>query len=545
MAHTTSYWKKRQDAMMAGLDKRDEKFTSNLAKEYQRIQNELEKDIAYWYQSYGRAETLEYRSVMKKLSPEEQASAFRDFDSFVSENPQYARLLPIRNSIYQLNRLEAMQLSVRLKMAELGVIEQKQMTMYLQSSYRFGYQTTMQNLENTDSFFGFNERQLELTLSDKWFNDKNYSDRIWDNKNTLRNWMTSDLATGLQQGISYDKMIKQLQQRIDVGKFYAKRLVWTESAFFLNTANAHAFQADGIKRYQYVAIIDERTSKTCQTLNGQIFDFANYKPGINAPPMHSFCRSTIVPLENEAKVPNTVKTVYNESESDDILVREVVNHNLSRDEAIKRLSTEFDMGISETSRTKLSETALNQTYSVLKAFEDIYNILPDKIPQVRALTKTEAKNAIARYTRYRSNSQPVEFGINTSYFKNDIALKYLAEENVKNGWFSKNAQANHVMIHEFGHHLDYQLSKMQESSFSVQVFNHMIQDYGDKYTAESLAKETGRYAYSYYNQRNSQTETFAELFSEAYGDTPREIALDFRTEFEKLSKEVIKNARKS
>lgn len=295
--------------MMAGLDKRDEKFTSNLAKEYQRIQNELEKDIAYWYQSYGRAETMEYRSVMKKLSPEEQASAFRDFDSFVNENPQYARLLPIRNSIYQLNRLEAMQLSVRLKMAELGVIEQEQMRKYLQSSYKFGYESTMRNLENKESFFGFNEKQLELTLSDKWFNDKNYSDRIWDNKDTLRNWMTSDLATGLQQGISYDKMIKQLQQRIDVGKFYAKRLVWTESAFFLNTANAHAFMADGIKRYQYVAIIDERTSKTCQTLNGQIFDFADYKPGINAPPMHSFCRSTIIPLEAALSRKQTTLTV--------------------------------------------------------------------------------------------------------------------------------------------------------------------------------------------------------------------------------------------
>ena len=315
MANTTSYWKKRQDEMMAGLDKRDDKFTNQLIKEYDRIQNELSKEIAYWYQNYGTIEIMTYRSAMKKLSPEEQEAAFRDFDNFIKDKPQYANLLPVRNKIYELNRMEAMQLSVRIKMAELGAIEDEQMTKYLEKSYKFGYESTMKNLQNKGALYSFNNRQLELALSDKWFNDKNYSDRIWDNKNTLRNWLTSDLATGLQQGVSYDKMMKQLQQRMDVGKFYAKRLVWTESAFFLNTANANAFKADGIKEYQYIAILDDRTSDTCKSLNEEVFSFDDYKPGVNAPPMHSFCRSTIIPLENsKKKLVENAETVYNEDE---------------------------------------------------------------------------------------------------------------------------------------------------------------------------------------------------------------------------------------
>ncbi|MGM0239876.1 minor capsid protein [Enterococcus sp. AZ103] len=302
MAHTSDYWKKRQDALMAGLDKKDEKFTIQLQKEYDRVLKDLEKDIAYYYQSYGVNDVIEYRTMMGALSDSEREAVFRDFDNFVQQNPQYVNLLPVRNNIYNLNRLEGLQMSVRMKMAQLGIIEDQQMTDYLSKSYEYGYMATMKNLENTSSFFSINNSMLQQTLSNKWFDKKNYSDRLWENKNTLRNWFNSDLSNGLINGTNYNDLVKSLQNRIDVGKFYAKRLVWTESAFFMNTANAHAFIDDGIENYRYTSIIDNRTSDTCRALNNKVFSFKDYKPGLNAPPMHSFCRSTVVPIENDVKV---------------------------------------------------------------------------------------------------------------------------------------------------------------------------------------------------------------------------------------------------
>lgn len=299
---TSNYWKKRQDALMAGLDKKDEKFSEKLAKEYDRLQSELEKEIAYYYQKYGADDILEYRTMMAELSDSERDEIFKDFDSFVQNHPEHANLLPIRQNIYKLNRLEGLQMSVRMKMAELGLIEQDLMTEYLKTSYKYGYESTMKNLKNTSSFFSINNSLLQQALSDKWFNEKNYSDRIWDNKDTLRNWLTNDLKDGIISGKNYDAMVKSLMHRVDTGKFYAKRLVWTESAFFMNTANAHAFMEDGILRYQYTSIIDDRTSKTCRKLNKQYFEFKDYRPGLNAPPMHSFCRSTIVPIENDVVI---------------------------------------------------------------------------------------------------------------------------------------------------------------------------------------------------------------------------------------------------
>ncbi|AMG61045.1 phage head morphogenesis protein [Staphylococcus sp. HMSC068D08] len=47
--------------------------------------------------------------------------------------------------------------------------------------------------------------------------------------------------------------------------------------------------------YKYVAKIDNKTSKICYSLNGNIFKVKDMVPGINAPPMHQWFRSTTVP----------------------------------------------------------------------------------------------------------------------------------------------------------------------------------------------------------------------------------------------------------
>lgn len=47
--------------------------------------------------------------------------------------------------------------------------------------------------------------------------------------------------------------------------------------------------------YKYVAKIDKKTSKLCHSLNGKVFKVKDMIPGVNAPPMHPWCRSTTVP----------------------------------------------------------------------------------------------------------------------------------------------------------------------------------------------------------------------------------------------------------
>ena len=42
--------------------------------------------------------------------------------------------------------------------------------------------------------------------------------------------------------------------------------------------------------YEYHAKLDSKTTKTCRGLNGKVFKVKDMQPGVNAPPMHPFCR---------------------------------------------------------------------------------------------------------------------------------------------------------------------------------------------------------------------------------------------------------------
>ena len=56
------------------------------------------------------------------------------------------------------------------------------------------------------------------------------------------------------------------------------------------------YQAKGIKRYKFVSAIDSRTCDVCADLNGQVFNVADAKTGLNFPPMHPNCRSVTTPV---------------------------------------------------------------------------------------------------------------------------------------------------------------------------------------------------------------------------------------------------------
>ena len=94
--------------------------------------------------------------------------------------------------------------------------------------------------------------------------------------------------------------------------------------------------------YKYVAKIDKKTSKICHTLNGKVFKVKDMVPGINAPPMHPWCRSTTVPhlgnwrdkFFNERKDKYQIKDYLSESGA---LSNKMINTVLKEESTHKRI----------------------------------------------------------------------------------------------------------------------------------------------------------------------------------------------------------------
>lgn len=297
MANT--YWEKRMIQLYAAQDKKNNAYDKKLRKEYLRIEEGIKKEIASYYQKYGTEDVLQYRKMVLNLSESERDLLYKDYETFARKHPQYMHLMPVRESIYKLNRLEGLQLSIRMQMVELGAFEQEGFERLLKEAYERGYLSTMKGLNNASSFFSVNDIALQQTLNEKWINSGNFSDRIWGNKERLINALNTEIRDGIIRGDDYKQMARIINNRTGIGAKDSMRLVATESAFVMNQANKQAFMDAGIERYEITAIMDRRTSPVCRGLDGQQFAFQGAKAGVNYPPFHPWCRTTTVPIENE------------------------------------------------------------------------------------------------------------------------------------------------------------------------------------------------------------------------------------------------------
>ena len=292
------YWEKRGKQLVTKQIKADDKASEKLAKEYDRLAAKFEREIAAYYTKYSKEDVIEYRDMLKVLSDSERTLLYENMDEFVRDFPQYKHLMPVRESIYKLNRLEGLQLNLQTEIFRIGAIEEEVFQKHLTEAYERGYLYTLQGLPNAQTQFMINSFAVQQALDRKWLDSKNFSDRIWDNKRKLLKTLRDEIRDGMIRGDSYDDMMKILRNRTGVGAFEARRLIHTESAFMSVQSNAQAFKDAGIKRYEICAVMDKKTSKICRSLDGTVFSFDEAVPGSTMPPFHAFCRTTIVPVED-------------------------------------------------------------------------------------------------------------------------------------------------------------------------------------------------------------------------------------------------------
>lgn len=288
------YWKERYEKWVKEQIKDDEKLTETLRKHYDRTAKEMEKEIATYFTLYSEDDVIEYRTLMESLPARDKQLLIEDIAAFIEEYPEYEHLVPVRESIYKLNRLEGLHYSSQMKLLELGAIEQKELENHLIATYGKNFDKLAKELGVGSNFLSVNESFLMATIRSKWVNDEDFSDRIWANKKRLLNTLNNEIRDGIVRGDSYDKMSQLLVDRFNVGFNDAKRLVWTESSYVMNQAHAEPYIQLGVSDYEIVAILDDRTSVICREMDGEVFPFADMVVGTNYPPFHAYCRTVAI-----------------------------------------------------------------------------------------------------------------------------------------------------------------------------------------------------------------------------------------------------------
>lgn len=287
-----AYWEKRHEQWWNNQEKDDNKVTKELEKQYGKMAKEVERDIAEYFVKYSKDDVIEFRTLMQDLDDADRRLLFENMDSFASKYPKYAHLMPVRESIYKLNRLQGLHQSMNMKLLELGAVEQDAMEAHLLQTYGKNYKALMVELGLGTSFVAVSSTVIRNTIYQQWVNGQNFSDRIWGNKEKMLGYMQNEFRDGLARGDNYKSLSRSIRNRFDVGAGDAQRLVQTEAAFVLNQSHREGYTQNGVDEYEIDAVMDGKTSPICRNLDGQRFKFEESVVGLNFPPFHPRCRTT-------------------------------------------------------------------------------------------------------------------------------------------------------------------------------------------------------------------------------------------------------------
>lgn len=255
-----------------------------LLRQYEAEAAKLEREIAAYYKRYGEDNIVKYADLFKKLPDSDIMLLIQRMDEFEKKYPEYADLMPIRESVYKLNRLEGLQQSIRLQQRELGAITNRELKEHLAS---LAYKST----GAADKIMGLavNSSAMKLFSGTAWSGESDFSQRIWQNTDKLAEYLNNDIANGFARGDSYERLIKNVRSRfINVAKNDAYRLIYTEGTYVMNESSAAVFEKD-FEDYEF-QVADNNACPVCKALNGKKFKFSQRVPGRNFPPMHPWCR---------------------------------------------------------------------------------------------------------------------------------------------------------------------------------------------------------------------------------------------------------------
>lgn len=138
------------------------------------------------------------------------------------------------------------------------------------------------------------DREIKRVINKTW-HGRTYSESIWKNTEELSNAVKGEMLKSVLTGKSLNSIAKEISKKFGGSYNDARRLVRTEACFVTNQIQLEIFRKAGIENYIYSAILDERTSDICRSLDGTKHKVKDATVGINFPPMHPWCRSSVVP----------------------------------------------------------------------------------------------------------------------------------------------------------------------------------------------------------------------------------------------------------
>lgn len=214
------------------------------------------------------------------------------------------------NVTMRTNRLELLYAYIGIAMEQLANEEEKITTEYLKDKATRVYQQQAGILGVSVPPGSYLSRASEAIVKGS-FNKIHFSERIWSNSAEMHEDLMRMLRKSLIQGKHPIVTSKELRKHVKASfigdgktkgrnaKYVAERLAITEATFLQTEIQRLNYLEYDVKEYEFV--VESNPCSVCRGLSGRVFKVADMVPGLNAPPMHPWCKCTSSPLTERLK----------------------------------------------------------------------------------------------------------------------------------------------------------------------------------------------------------------------------------------------------
>lgn len=417
---SSSYFEERSERRMKKMHDKATKCMSKVNKAYDDSLERLKKEIDHIADGSSLTEKIDYDRYKELLQIYNTTKDKR-------VKAEAKRLIKENSASYRIQRKEALS-----KAIEIEKLKQVDTQLNLGGKHlKNVYSSVLNDLGGAR----VSEKYLNEVLNHNWAGS-NFSKRVWHNQDVLAKSLESNLLQSFASGKSNKQIADELEYHTNLGRYAANRLIRTETSYMVNSADLESSKQRGIKAKKFQANLDKRTSKICREHNQKVILIDDIKIGVNAPPLHPYCRSFL----------------------SDVLE----GWDYETEEELQALVSENNVDSTEGNGyniNKLELTKLNQVFDE-KDFEEFKNIISGN---------EKIKKIYSEYGDLPSKIEVVNKGACYIPEENSLKLRINRKEEIESGLnkFS-------VVAHEYGHFFDANIKINSLSYKELEMYNKVL-----------------------------------------------------------------------
>lgn len=299
------YWEKASVKTMLMTERAILGYEKDLDNLYVALLSDIEKEIRYIFNNYGKNNKLLYSDLRSRLDN----NSFKKFSSKLKTiSNEFDESILTTAFILEIKKLQKRATITLLEYIQFicsyHVIKMAQQNaddvystlfdIYL-SCYYCHFYNFINGVQKNIEFVPISDTVIKNCVKGKW-NKATYLERIQVSQNYLIDNISEIIPRTIAMGYSVDKVVNSVDKILNTRNNYDKTIIRTSGDYINNQAHMEVLkQTSIIDEYVYVAILDAVTTIECRSLNGSIFKISQAVVGQNVPPLHFNCRSSIAP----------------------------------------------------------------------------------------------------------------------------------------------------------------------------------------------------------------------------------------------------------